>query len=73
MKLLAVLTLAAGIAAQTAPINLAANYDCQQWVVQPGPLEPPVVTRTATTLTVLNPSFTRSSFPFVQTDFFRPN
>lgn len=51
-------------------VNLANNYDCQQWIVTPGPLEPPVVTRTAKTITITNPSFTRSSYPFVQTDMF---
>ncbi|MCB9892799.1 MAG: hypothetical protein H6833_14195, partial [Planctomycetes bacterium] len=49
--LLATMALCGALAAQVAPIDLAANYDCANWIVQPGPLEPPVVTRTAKTIT----------------------
>ena len=36
-----VLLIATLLRGQTQPINLAANYDCATWIVQPGPLEPP--------------------------------
>lgn len=69
MKILAALVLAAGLSAQNAPLNLIPAPNMSTWP-HTHMLEAPVITKTASTFAMFNPSFNRGSYVTVTTQAF---